>query len=242
MSELRRVDFAPAWILHRYPYRETSLILEVLSRDHGRLGLVGRGARRGSRSGALIAPFAPVAVSFRRRGDLGNLAGIESAGPPYAFSGAAFFAACYLNELVLRLLPRDDPAPEVFALYSDALAGLAAETSPAQPVRRFEGRLVRALGFASPLDRDRGGKVLDGRARYRYDPRHGVVAASPGEGFTGLLLRAIAAERFDEPGVLDAAAEIFRSIIMFHLGGRPLKTLEVARAAARQSGRGGRAA
>lgn len=239
MSELHQIYLAPAWVLHRYPYRETSLIAELLSRDHGRIGVVVRGARSRGRGRQALAPFTPLAVSFRRRADLANLVAAEPAGPAYAFGGADFLAACYVNELVMRLLPRDDPAPEVYALYSHTLAEFGLQGEPAPAVRRFEGRLLRVLGFAPPLDRDGGGNPLRTGARYRYDPRHGAVAVDRETGLTGTMLAAIAAERYEDPAVLDAARGIYREIIGLHLGGRRLKSLEVARAMARDAERGG---
>ncbi|HEX5314006.1 MAG TPA: DNA repair protein RecO [Gammaproteobacteria bacterium] len=232
MSERREARLVPAWVLHSYPYRETSLIVEALSRDHGRIGLVARGARRNARGSLRPAPFAPLLLSFRQHGELATLSGCEADGAPYRFGGDAFLAACYLNELLLRLLPRDDPAPEVYAIYTEALAALAPVPAPA--VRRFEGRLLRILGWAPPWGRDASGAVLDSARRYRYDPRRGPVpVAREEEGFGADMFEAIAAERFEEPEVLAAAAKIFREIIAYHLGGKRLKTLEVARSLSR---------
>lgn len=233
MSELKRVELTPAWVLHRYPWRETSLIVEMLTLDHGRVGMVARGARARRRSGTPLQPFAPLAVSFRQRGELATLTGVETTGRVHAFTGRTFLAACYLDELALRLLARDDPAPDVYRLYSDALAGLG--NDPAPVVRRFEGRLIRALGFALPLTHDIGGALLAPGKRYRYDPERGPVPAGEGAGYTGGMLAAIADERFDEPAVLNAAAAIFRDVIVWHLGGRRLKSLDVARAFTRQA-------
>jgi len=232
MTTRARVQLEPAWLLHRYPYRETSLILEVLTRDHGRVGVVARGARRPRRGGMALAPFAPLLLSFRQGGELATLTGAERAGAEYRFTGSAFLAACYLNELALRLLPRDDPAPEVYALYSDTLGVLRPEPAPA--VRRFEGRLIRLLGFLPPLERDASGVALEPEGRYRYDPDRGPVAAA--EGYPGQVLAAIAHERYGDAGVLDAAAGIFRAIIEAHLGARPLRTLQVARAVTQSEG------
>lgn len=231
MSELQQVYLAPAWVLHRYPYRETSVIAELLSRDYGRIGVVVRGARSPTRGRPELAPFRPLSVSFRRRGELANLVAAEEAGASYSFSGAPFLAACYVNELVLRLLPRDDPAPEVYALYSETLVALGSRREPAPAVRRFEGRLLRALGFMPPLDRCGEGRPLLDEAHYRYDPRRGAVPSD--EGVRGTVLAAIAAERYEEPGALDIAREIYRKVIASHLGDRRLKSLDVARAVAR---------
>lgn len=232
MSERRRIQLEPAWVLHRYPYRESSLIVEALTRDWGRVGLVARGARRRARGGVDLEPFAPLLVSFRQGGELATLTGAEPAGAGHAFTGAAFLAACYLNELLLRLLPRDDPAAEVYALYGEALPQLGVR--PAPVVRRFEGRLIRSLGFMPPLTRDAAGAPVDARAHYRYDPERGPVPAHAG--YPGAVLAAIAAERFDEEAPLAAAAAIFRTIIDSHLGGRPLRSLEVARAVWKRQG------
>lgn len=232
MSERRRVQLEPAWLLHRYPYRESSLILEVLTRDWGRVGLVAKGARGARRGDVPLAPFTPLLVSFRHGKELATLAGAERRGPAHGFTGTAFFAACYLNELLLRLLPRDDPAADVFALYEATLPQLGARPAPA--VRRFEGRLIRLLGFMPPLTRDAKGAAVDAAASYRYDPERGLVPAR--DGYSGTLLGAIAAERYEDMLALGAAAKLFRAIIDTHLGGRPLRTLEVARAAWNQPG------
>ncbi len=237
MNQPRRVELAPAWVLHRYPYRESSLIVEALTRDHGRVGIVARGARGRRRQGEALMPFAPLAISFRQRGELANLTGAESAGSAHAFTGNVFLAACYVNELLLRLLARDDPAPEIYSLYSETLAGLGAEPAPA--VRRFEGRLIRALGFPLPLTHDVSGKPLAADLRYRYDPERGPEAAlANAPGYSGAMLAAAAAERFDDPAVLAAAGEIFRGVIASHLGGRRLKSLDVTRELTRESRQG----
>lgn len=227
MTDIRNVELTPAWVLHRYPYRETSFIIEMLTRDYGRVGMVARGARGRRRRGDPLQLFTPLSVSFRQRGELATLTGAEASGAARSFTGKAFFAATYLNELALRLLARDDPAPEVYRLYVEALDGLGDD--PAPIVRRFEGRLIRALGFALPLTHDINNIALDKARHYRYDPHHGPAPALDGKGYKGAMLAAIAAERFDDPEVLAAAGRIFRDVIAWHLGGRRLKTLDVAR-------------
>jgi DNA repair protein RecO (recombination protein O) len=226
---VHRVELTPAWVLHRYPWRETSLIVEMLTREHGRVGIVARGARGKRRRGTPLQPFTPLVASFRQRGELATLTNAEATGPARNMTGNTFLAGAYVNELVLRLTARDDPIPEVFELYSDTLTALGRDPAPA--VRRFEGRLIRTLGYALPLTHDIAGVPLEGEGHYRYDPDRGPQPAA--EGYTGAMLLAIAEERFDAPDVLAAAARIFRDVIASHLGGRPLKSLEVARAYAR---------
>jgi len=221
-------------LLHRYPYRETSLIVEALTREHGRVGVVARGARRPRRGGIALTPFAPLLLSFRQGAELPTLTGVERAGPEFRFTGDAFLAACYLNELLLRLLPRDDPAPDVYRLYAQTLAELGSDTPPA--VRRFEGRLIRMLGFLPPIAHDASGRDLQPDRLYGYDPERGPVAAP--DGYSGAVLAAVAQERYGDEAALRAAAGIFRTVIESHLGGRPLRTLQVARAVTRGEGTG----
>ncbi|MGH8127519.1 MAG: DNA repair protein RecO [Gammaproteobacteria bacterium] len=227
MNDRTRIVLAPGWLLHRYPYRETSLIAEVLTREHGRIGLVARGARAPRRTAStVLAPFTPLLLSFRQGGELANLDKVEAAGQGHTFRGDRFLAACYVNELLLRLLPRGDAMPEVYALYEDTLLRL--EDHTAQAVRRFEGRLMRLLGVLPSLTRDVDGLPLKSERCYRYDHERGLVPAEQGE--TGALLLAIADERYDDERALKVAAGLFRGIITAHLHGRPLRSLDVARA------------
>ena len=229
MSDRTRVALAPGWLLHRYPYRETSIIAEVFTRDYGRIGLVARGARTsGRRSGPVIGPFAPLLFSFRHGGELANLDKAESAGDGYRLTGEAFLAGCYINELLLRLLPRGDAAPEIYALYEETLQGVEGET--ARSVRRFEGRLLSLLGYLPSLTRDAAGRPLEPGRLYGYDKDLGLIGARQGESTEVLL--AIAQEEYGDEGVLKAAARLFRAIVAAHLHGRPLRSLDVARAIA----------
>jgi len=227
MSDRIRVTLAPGWLLHRYPYRETSIIAEVFTRDHGRIGLVARGARTsGRRSGPVIGLFAPLLFSFRQGGELASLDKAESAGDGYRLTGEAFLAGSYVNELLLRLLPRGDAAPEIYALYEETLRGLEDDT--ARSVRRFEGRVLSLLGYLPSLTKDASGRVLEPDRFYRYDQDLGLVAARQGESTEVLL--AIAREEYADESVLKAAARLFRTIVAAHLHGRPLRSLDVARA------------
>src|SRR5690242_12429174 len=107
-----RVSLSPAYLLHQYAWRETSRVLEIWSREHGRLGIVARGVRRPrSPFRGLLQPFTPLKLSWSHRGELGNLTGAEAAAPAPALHGRPLMAAFYLNELLLRLLARQDPHP-----------------------------------------------------------------------------------------------------------------------------------
>ncbi len=127
MTHHARVSLEPAWILHHYPYRDSSLLLEVFSREYGRVGLIARGARSAKgRWQNQLQMLRPLMLSWNMRGELGTLTDVDSRGCMDVFPGRQVLCACYLNELLMRLLTRHDPHPELFAAYEDALLMLGA--------------------------------------------------------------------------------------------------------------------
>src|SRR5579863_10281682 len=142
LMRAERVTLSPAYVLHQRPWRETSRIAEIWSREHGRLGLVARGVRRPrSPHRSLLQPFMPLLVSWTQRGELGNLTGLEAAAPAVMLQGRALMAGFYLNELLLRLFPRQDPHPALYERYASALEGLATRRT-APVLRVFEKHLI----------------------------------------------------------------------------------------------------
>lgn len=230
----RRVEVEPGYVLHARPWRETSLIVEAFTRGYGRLGLVARGARSArSRLAGQLPPFRPLLLSWSGRGELPTLAGAESDGPARAPRGRTLFHAFYLNELLLKLLPRSDPHPELFEDYRTALAGLGAAGGPEEGVLRvFEKRLLDALGYGPTLDRavDTGDPVRpDGR--YRYVPERGPVQGEPepeagvhedGPVVSGRTLLALARGCIEGEPERTEAKRLMRAILSPHLGPRPL--------------------
>ena len=169
-----------AYVLHYTPWRDTSFIVDAFTLERGRVGLVARGARRAApRTRALYQPFRPLLVSWVGEGELRTLAGIEESGPPVALEGAALACGYYANELVLRLLGKDEPQPELFAHYALALASLAAAGGGADAtdgaleaaLRTFELQLLEALGLLPDLARAApGGAPIEPGRRYRFHP------------------------------------------------------------------------
>jgi DNA repair protein RecO (recombination protein O) len=179
MRDRSRQDGQHAFVLHSRPYRESSLIVEAFSRDHGRVALMARGARRPKSAlrGTLLS-FQPLHLSWAGRGELRTLTRAEWRGVYAPLKGEALICAFYLNELVLKLLPRDDPHEKLFTAYEETLArlGEGAERPPA--LRRFEVCLLRELGYAVILDRDveRGAPVAREES-YVYVVERGPVPA-----------------------------------------------------------------
>jgi DNA repair protein RecO (recombination protein O) len=232
MSASKRVNQEPAWLLHHRPFRDTSRILDVLSRDHGRLALVARGSRSAkSRLSGLLRPFMPLSISWVIRSDLGTLTGAEINGEPISLGGDALMSGFYTNELILNFLHRHDPQPDIFKLYGDTVAALAGKKDVARDLRHFELGLLELLGYALNLDHDTVTQApLDPAARYEYRPEQGAVLATGRQGvaeYSGAELIAIRNRQLDSDAVLQKANRLLRDVIAFHLGGKELKSRKV---------------
>ena len=226
----RRVENAPGYVLHSRPWRETSLIVEAFTREHGRVGLTARGVRRArSRLRGTVLPFHLLLLSWSGRGELPTLTGAETEGPVRTLRGRALFSGFYLNELLLKLLPRSDPHPDLFDDYRRALARLGEDRAVDGVLRAFEKRLLDALGYGPTLDRaaDTGAPISPDR-RYRYAPERGPVEAACAEDgpvVSGRTLLALAAGEAPGDGddrVRAEARRLMRAILAPHLGPRPL--------------------
>lgn len=228
-----RVEQQFCWVLHRRPWRESSLIVELFSRDHGRLGLVAKGAR-GARSSwrGLTEPFLPLAADWTRRGELGTLTGLEPAGSRRVLSGRTLWCGLYANELLLVLTGRDEAMPELFDAYDQLLARLALGADQGHALRRFELALLEALGVAPDLacDAASGEPILPQR-RYDVRPEAGLVpVAAPGrQVFSGAAILALADERPPPPELAREVRTLTRLLLDFELDGRVLKTRELFR-------------
>jgi DNA repair protein RecO (recombination protein O) len=219
----RRVLLQPVWILARRAYRESSLLLECLSRDHGRVGLVARGARGGRNSrSALLQPLQPLLLSWTERGDLGALTGVEAAGMPQALGGETLFSAWYINELLLRGLQRHDPHPGLFNLYAQTLVHLA-HGDVAPVLREFEAALLAELGYGLSIPAD-----LDVSACYDFEPGSGLHLTADGP-YAGACLAAARDGRWNAPGVAQSLKPLLRDALRRVVGDRPLQTPRLLR-------------
>ncbi|HEX4871235.1 MAG TPA: DNA repair protein RecO [Nevskiaceae bacterium] len=222
----RRHELQPAWILSSRPYRETSLLLEWFSPGQGRVGGVARSARGPrSRSRGLLQILQPLLLSWSEAGELATLQAAEAASPPLPLQGEALFCAWYLNELLLRLLPRQDPHPRLFEAYGEALAALGA--GPLEPpLRRFELDLLDELGYG--LD------WPDGEAEAWLHREDGgwqpTAAETPGAlPAAALAWLASGAGETATPGELRAARDFLRGRLAPLLGGRELESARLLR-------------
>jgi DNA repair protein RecO (recombination protein O) len=242
----RRVLLAPGYILHHRPYRDTSRILEVLVRDHGRMTLFARGVRGPKpRFGGVLQPFDLLLLSFQAGREAGQLAGAETAESAPALPAGSLMAAFYLNELLLKLTARHDPVPEVFEDYRRALGGLRAGGRIEAVLRIFEKRLLEAVGYGVDLASEaRTGIAIEAGGFYRFQASQGLVPAREGdtEAVAGSSLLALAREDL-EPGdgpaagrVLEDARKVLKAVLTERLEGKELVTRRVARAVASRGG------
>lgn len=211
----RPAERQPAYILHRRAFRETSLIVDFLSRDFGRIGGVVRGARGRRRRTLQIEPFQRVAATWRGRGQLVNVIGSESV-DAHRLAGAQLFAGLYLNELLVKTLSPEEPVPAVFARYGETLSALAGDDDLEPKLRGFERHLLDELGYGLSFDRDvRSGRPIDADAAYELVPGEGFQAARSASGgfLSGRQIAAIAAGDYREAAVRRAAKRIFRQAL-----------------------------
>lgn len=235
MSETQRVALQPAYLLHHHPYQDTSRIIELLTRDHGRVGLLARGVRSPrSRLGGILLHFRPLLVSWTGRGELPVLSQADALAWREELSGTRLLSGFYLNELLLRLLARHDPHPGVFDLYANTLNRLYDNENLEVVLRLFERDLLRELGFGLELEREAAtGAAIEVDAWYRLAPHEGprrLTAATDGAwDVPGSALRALAQGKFDDADDLRHCKRLLRQVLSVHLGDKPLKSRDVLR-------------
>jgi DNA repair protein RecO (recombination protein O) len=230
----RRADHEAGYVLHTYPYKETSLIVELFTRRFGRVAVLARGARRprSAMRGVLLS-FQPLRLSWSASAELGNLIGAEWAGALQPLAGQGLMCGFYVNELVMRLLPRDDPHEALFDAYAQSLKDLSQGTAHPAVLRGFEKRLLAELGYAPLLDRDAASRPIDPDGLYVYEPERGPVPASgPRSGpvtVRGKTLLDVAADDYSSPETRDEARSLMRALIAERLHGQVLHTRAVLR-------------
>jgi DNA repair protein RecO (recombination protein O) len=226
-----RVLAQPAIVLHARRWRESSLLLELFTHEHGRIGVVARGVQGPKRQPlrAALQPLQRIRVDYLQRGELAQLLQAEASGHATALAGDALLAGFYLSELALRLLPRNDAHPELFLRFATTLEELADTPSLAWTLRRFERDLLDALGYALDLQHDASDAPLDANARYRIDPERGALRVRENStdhaGYIGgAALLALAQESTPPDALLREQRIALRMLIAHHLGARGLRS------------------
>jgi DNA repair protein RecO (recombination protein O) len=224
---VKRVQQEAAFVLHRRPFSESSLLVDLFSSSYGRLVVIAKGARRlKSKHRGLLHPFSPLLVSWAGKGQLPTLTAAEISGLTHPLAGESLMCGFYLNELVVRLLHRDDPHQALFTAYRETIEGLSTSDDNELLLRRFEITLLRELGYGLVLDAEAGsGDPLDPDQLYDYIPGHGPrVISDPEKGTIvvhgATLLAMDKADFFDSKTMIEGK-RLLREMIDRHLEGRP---------------------
>jgi DNA repair protein RecO (recombination protein O) len=225
------VDGQPTFVLHAYPFSETSLIVEAFAQDIGRIALLARGARR-PRSvlrGVLMA-FQPLELSWSGKGEVKTIIRAEWQGGQPLLSGRALFFGYYLNELLLNLLPREDAHARLFSVYAETLRRFA-DGPKESDLRLFELAFLRELGYGLTLKCDEKGQPIEPTRHYAYEIERGPVclrgSGGSGTSISGKTLIDLDAGDFSDPRSLLEAKQLMRTLIAHYTGGKGLETRKI---------------
>ncbi len=234
-----RVSLEQAYVLHSRAYRDSSLLVELFSRDYGRVSMVAKGVKASTRrksvggnQAALLQPFVPLLCSWSGRGSLKTSNGCEARGAAPALAGRRLFCGLYINELLSRLLHHYDAHESLYDLYQETLRRLVQDPAPDLLLRRFEYRLLQELGYGFELEQEGlSGEPLREDGWYLFHQEHGLVAVDGQAGadmprFSGAELLAISRGQFTTD-VRRAAKRLMQQALAAHLGDRPLKSREL---------------
>ncbi len=227
-----RVGGQPAFVLHSYPYKETSLIVDMFTRDYGRVGLVAKGAKRPhSALRGVLQTFQPLQAAWSGKAELRTLIGAEWVGGMLPLERTALLCGFYLNELLVKLIARDDPHPVLFDHYVAALNQLAHDEPAPVVLRKFERALLRETGVAADLTRCTSTRApVDAGTDYVVDPERGprlVRAADSWPVVCGKTLLDMEREDYSDPLTQAQGKQLMRFLLAHQLGGQPLNTRQI---------------
>lgn len=228
-----RINLHPAFILHMRAFRDTSSLIELFTLEYGKVHVLARSARGlRSRFKGLLQPFSPFLTSWSGATDLMYLNRAESNGLPYYLTGNALISGFYLNELLLRLLHRDDPHPQLYLNYQQTLTQLQQGKQLSQTLRCFEWQLLVELGYGCHLNKEAlSGREIVAENWYRYDTGQGFFLCEPQTQhpaiFRGKSLLALQHNQFSDVEDLQQTKRLLRLMLSPLLGNRPIKSREL---------------
>lgn len=228
-----RVELEPTLILHRRPWRDTSLIVEAFSRERGRVALMAKGARRPrSRWRAQLEPLSLTELSWTGRGELYTLTDLEFV-RQYQLSDKTLLSGLYAAELLMRLTARDDPCPTVYDAMTHMLSALHNGAPAIVGLRFFERDLLEALGYGLNLLRQESGEPVRAEAEYRYLASAGLRPRGQlreGVPVAGRTLLGLFHGRLPDREAVHQARDLLQAALAPHLGNRPLKSVQTLQA------------
>ncbi len=234
VSSISRQDNQPVYVLHTYPFKETSLVVELFTRDFGRVSAVAKGARRPrSAMRGMLQSFQPLLGAWSGKLELKTLHSLEWYAGLLMLQGEPLMCGFYLNELLLRLLPREDPHEALFDEYTQTLKLLSlAPDDSANILRRFELRLLQALGYAVPLTHNIRDEAVTTEAQYYYVPEVGPVSLrhdyqENGVQLSGKTLMDMAQDDYADVQTQQQSKQLMRLLLAHYLGDKPLHTRQL---------------
>ncbi len=230
-----RQDNQAVYVLHTYPFKETSLVVELFARDFGRVATTAKGARRPrSAMRGMLQAFQPLLATWSGKLELKTLHSLEWSGGLLLLQGEALMCGFYLNELLLRLLPREDPHEALFEYYTETLQTLASGKDLATTLRRFELKFLQELGYAIPLNVDANAEAIHEGMSYRYEAEHGAFKLNGmlgrydgGVQLSGKTLIDMSNDDYSHVQTQQQSKQLMRYLLSHYLGDKPLHTRQL---------------
>ena len=220
----QRVENQAAWVLHQRDYRDSSRIVEFFTQQHGRVSAIAKGVKNAKSSlRGVLQPFTPLVISWSGRSELKTLLSADTHGQPSGLAGDQLYCGFYLNEVLLRVLAKEDQYPELFDWYSLALSELAGGQPLEVVLRLFEKRLLEVLGYGINLHSEGHNDMpVQPQLRYRYHPQQGLIVAEE-KGAQGSALLALENEQLTALQAKELGV-MMRELMQQHLGSKPLNS------------------
>ena len=230
-----RVFDEPAFVLHSIPYKETSLILDVFTRDYGRVALIAKGAKRPHSSlRPVLQQFQPLQVHWTGKNELKTLTKSEWMGGIVPLVGDALLCGFYMNELIVKFLAREDAHEDLYDAYHSTIAKLSQASGAYEKILRpFEIYLLQETGFCAPLDYcQETGKQLDPDINYVYQPERGLRPATDFDPshwpvLLGKYLIQLVNQDFEDPQTIPLSKSLMRFLLSLHLQDQVLTTRQI---------------
>lgn len=223
-------------MLHTYPFKETSLVVELFTKDFGRIAAVAKGARRPlSSMRGMLQSFQILDGTWSGKNELKTLHSLDWRAGLTLLSGEALMCGFYLNELLLRLLPREDAHETLFDYYQQTLSTLSQSKQLAVTLRQFELKMLQEMGYAVPLKLDENENAIDAAKTYRYEAEYGAIAINGvndakqkiGIQLSGKTMLDMARDDYSDAQTQSQSKMLMRYLLAHYLGDKPLHTRQL---------------
>jgi DNA repair protein RecO (recombination protein O) len=230
-QKLNNYSNQAVFVLHTYAFKETSLVVELFTRQFGRIAAVAKGARRPhSAMRGLLQSFQMLDGAWSGKNELKTLHSLDWADGLLTLQGEALMCGFYVNELLLRLLPREDAHEQLFDYYQQTLKSLANCDNLASQLRRFELKMLQEMGYAVPLIADENDETIDVDKQYRYEAEYGACdlgATKNGVQLSGKTLLDMARDDYSDALTQNQSKQLMRYLLAHYLGDKPLHTRQL---------------